>query len=383
MTDRLRLLAATAAFCFIGSSALRAEIAVSANDAKVRLVDGVNTVVSNPRPDTVTLIDLSANPPRKIAEIAVPNSVAGPPLNVAVTADEGLALVSSALKIDPADPAKQIADDRLSVIDLKANPPAVIATVTVGKGAAGVSINKAGDMAIVANRSEGTISVLKIAGKTVTVGPKIALGPANSGPSHVVFSADGKSAFVTRDNDHKVSVLAIKGDVVEYTGRDMHPGQRPYGLDLMAGPMAVVANIGLGFGDQDTVSVIDTAASPPRVVNTITVGQTPEGIKLSPDGKFVAVGVMNGSNKPAASPFYQKAGSLIIYALAGKDLSKVSEAPIGGWCQGIVWSKDAKTILAQCMVEEEITSFSFDGKALMKTGSIKVPGGPAGLRTAE
>ncbi len=383
MANHLRLLAGISALCIVGSPALHAEIAVSANDAKVRLINGVNTVLSNPGPDTVTVIDLSASPPRKIAEIPAPSSVVGPPMNVAVTADEGLALVASAMKIDPADPTKQIADDRLSVIDLKASPPAVIATLTVGKGAAGVSINKAGDMAIVANRSEGTISVLKIAGKTVTVGAKIALGPANSGPSHVVFSADGKSAFVSRDNDHKVSVLAIKGDTVEYTGRDMHPGQRPYGLDLMAGPMAVVANIGLGFGDQDTVSVIDTAASPPRVVNTITVGQTPEGIKMSPDGKFVAVGVMNGSNKPVSSPFYQKSGSLIIYALAGKELSRVAEAPIGGWCQGIVWSKDARTILAQCMVEEEITSFSFDGKALTRTGSIKVPGGPAGIRTAE
>ena len=35
------------------------------------------------------------------------------------------------------------------------------------------------------------------------------------------------------------------------------------------------------------------------------------------------------------------------------------------------------------MVEKEIYSFSFDGKNLQKTGSIKVNGGPAGIRTAE
>ena len=50
--------------------------------------------------------------------------------------------------------------------------------------------------------------------------------------------------------------------------------------------MAVVANIGRGGGDNDTVSVIDLQARPPRVVETFTVGQTPEGIKLSPDGKL-------------------------------------------------------------------------------------------------
>ena len=37
---------------------MRAQIAVSANDNKAVLVDGVNTVVKSPPPDTVTLIDL-------------------------------------------------------------------------------------------------------------------------------------------------------------------------------------------------------------------------------------------------------------------------------------------------------------------------------------
>ena len=43
-------------------------------------------------------------------------------------------------------------------------------------------------------------------------------------------------------------------------------------------------------------------------------------------------------------------------------------------------------LLAQCMVEEEIMVYRFagiTGKALTKTGSIKVKGGPAGIRTAE
>jgi DNA-binding beta-propeller fold protein YncE len=57
----------------------------------------------------------------------------------------------------------------------------------------------------------------------------------------------------------------------------------------------VVANIGRGQGDSDTVSVIDLQAQPFRVVETVVVGQTPEGIALSPDGKLCAVVVMNGS----------------------------------------------------------------------------------------
>src|SRR5215217_8054189 len=184
----------------------QAQIAVSANDNKAYLDNGVAKTVPNAQPDTVAIIDLSANPPKLLAEIQAPASVAGPPGSVAVAADESFALVTAAMKVDPADPTKQVPDDRLSVIDLKSSPPKVTQTVTVGKGAAGVSINKAGTLALVANRSEGTVSVLTISGGKVEEKEKIKLGEANSGPSHPVFTRDGAMALVTRDNDHKISV---------------------------------------------------------------------------------------------------------------------------------------------------------------------------------
>ena len=62
------------------------------------------------------------------------------------------------------------------------------------------------------------------------------------------------------------------------------------------------------------------------------------------------------------------------------------ELPIGKWCQGIAWSSNSKTLLVQCMVEEEITVVRFSGlggRSLQKVGTIKTKGGPAGIRTAE
>src|SRR5207237_7050052 len=93
-----------------------------------------------------------------MAEIEAPTSVVGPPLSVAITPDESLALVTAAMKIDPHDATKQVPDNRLSVLDLQASPPAVIATVETGQGPAGLSINRLGTLALVANRSEGTVS---------------------------------------------------------------------------------------------------------------------------------------------------------------------------------------------------------------------------------
>jgi len=99
-------------------------------------------LTANPLDDTVTIINIGVSPPKVIAEIKAPSSVVGPPQNVAVAPDESLALVASTMKLDPADPKKQVPDNRLSVIDLKANPPAVIATLEAGLGAAGTAINR-------------------------------------------------------------------------------------------------------------------------------------------------------------------------------------------------------------------------------------------------
>jgi DNA-binding beta-propeller fold protein YncE len=332
----------------------------------------------------VSVIDLKASPPRLVVEIAAPGSVVGPPLSVALTPDESLALVGSSTKIDPNDPTKTVPDNRVSVIDLKASPPAVITTLEAGKGAAGISINRQGTLALVANRGEGTVSVFTIQGRTVTPAGKVTIADEKSGTAHATFTPDGRMALVSRDGDHKISVLKIDGTNVEYTKRDINAGLRPYGIDVSSkGDFAAVANIGIGQGDADTVSLIDVRATPPRVVDTISVGQTPEGVKVSPDGVHVAAVVMNGSNKARESPFYNDNGKLVMLRVKDMKLTKVAEAPIGHWSQGAAFSADGKTILVGNMVEKEVQVFSFDGRALKEIARIKVKGGPAAIRTAE
>ncbi|MFL5458943.1 MAG: YncE family protein [Myxococcales bacterium] len=362
-----------------------AQIAVSSNDNKVNLVNGVVKIVADPKPDTVAVIDLKASPPKVIGEVEAPGSVVGPPFSVAITPDESLALVTSSQKVDPADPTKTVADNRVSVIDLRAKPPAVIATIEAGKGASGVSINRQGTLALVANRNAGSISIFTIEGKTVSAAGTLALGDEKSGVSHVAISPDGKTALATRDGDDRISVLSIDGTKVEYTKRDIYAGLRPYGVDISSdGKVAVVANIGKGGGDIDTVSVIDLESKPPRVVETTTVGgQTPEGIKISPDGKLVGVVVVNGSNKAKEFPFYNDGGKLVLFKVAGKSLKKIGEAPIGHWSQGVLFTPDSKTILVGNMVEKNLTVFRFDGSKLRQTGSIPVKGGPVAVRLAD
>jgi DNA-binding beta-propeller fold protein YncE len=375
-----RITLATAFACIAAPAA--AQIAVSANDNKQVNIAGVGSVVPNPAPDSVSVIDLSVFPPRILGEVQVPTSLVGPPNSVTVSADESFALVSAAMKKDPADASKLIPDNRLSVIDLKGMK--VLQTLEAGAGAAGVAINRAGTLALVANRSEGTVSVFTVRGSTLTPAGKIALGAKDSGPSTVKFTPDGKRALVTRDGDSAITMLAVDGDKVSATNRTFYAGIRPYGADITPdGRYAVVANVGRGQGDSDTASLIDLAMNPPRTVDTISVGPTPEGIKISPNGKYAIVVVHNGSAAAPSSPFYNAYGKVVLLGINGGRLTRLSEERIGRWSQGAAFTPDSQTVLVQNMVEKDIQVFRIELDQLRDTWHrIKLPGGGAAIGTA-
>jgi len=364
--------------------AVHAQIAVSSNDNKVVNVDGVNKIVENQAPDNITIIDLGTSPPKNIGQLDVPGSVVGPPQSVAISPDESLTLVVASTKLDPTDPKKTVPDNRLSVIDLKASPPAVVATIEVGASPTGVSFSPDGKLVLVANRGDGTVSVLTADGKTLTPVGKVELGDAKSGPCHVAFLPDGKRALVTRDGDHRISVLSVDGAKVEDTKAYMVGGIRPYSISVSSkGDLAVFTNQGGGQGDTDIISVIDLKKNPPRVVESHSVGQIPEGATFSPDGSIVAVTIQNGSNRPKTHQSYNDHGLVMVYRVDGGKLTFVAQAKAARWAQGVVWSRDGSTLLAQSMLDKTIDVLHFDGKNLSVTGHINVPGGPAGIRTVE
>ncbi len=359
---------------------VEAQIVVSANDPKVSLVDGVQVVERNPPPDTVTIWNFGVTPPRMVAEIQAPTSLVGPPSSVAITPDRSLALVTSSMKIDPVDPSRTIPDDRVTVIDLSPTAPAAIATLTAGPGASGIAINRAGTLALVANRGNGTLSVFTIAGKTVAGAGSVDLGAPASIPSGVAFAADGRRAFVTRNGDSLISVLTIEGRTVTYAKTDFGAGAKPYPIEITpAGDRAVVGHVGAGAtGGVDVISLVDLSPAVPRVIDQVSAGLTVEGLAISPDGRYVAATVMNGSNAPKAAAFFADFGRLRIFRIESRALVPVVETRVGHWCQGAAWAREGRTVLVQCLVERELQMFQFDGRSLKAAGAIKV-NGPAGI----
>ncbi len=359
-----------------------AQLALSGNDNKAVLDRGVTRVVPNPAPDTVALIDLGATPPAVIAEVQVSHSVVGPPYSVAISPDGRIGLVSSNQRIDPANPARTVPDNRVTVLDLSNRAIRVVGALETGAGPAGISFNRAGTLALIANRADGTISVFRVRDGQVTPLNRVTMGNAASELSHVAFTQDGSRALVTRNGDNSIGVLNIDGETVTVQERQLTPGVRPYGLSIN-GTVAVVANIGRGTGDADTVSLIDLSREPFRVVETISVGQTPEGIQLSPDGRFMAVTVMNGSNKAPDSPFLGR-GLVRVYRIDGLAMRHHGDAEVGGWAQGAAFSADGRRLFVQNMIERNISVLEVTDQGVRNTGqAIAMSGGPAAIRTAE
>ncbi len=372
-----------AAIIAVAVGDLSAQIAVSSNDRKQALVNGIITQIPNPPSDTLTIVDLGVFPPRVIAEIEVPGGVTGPPQAVAVTPDESLALVASSTRVDPTTPGRSLPNDVLSVVDLRATPPVVIATLHAGGRAGGVSINRAGTLALLGTRSDGGVAVFSIAGKTVTPVGKVHICDNACDPSTPVFTPDGRTALVTRFNDHLVSVLSITGTTVEYTKQDISANLKPYPMEMSPdGDIAVVSNVGNGLvGGADTLSVIDMKGRFRRVASSVSLPPLPEGIAFSSDGQYLAAASMNGSNSPPTSPLFNDFGVLTVFRRRGTTLTPAATARIGHWCEGIAWNRASTVLVVQC-AEQELQIFRFDGQRLTRAGAIPVKGVPSGIRTA-
>jgi hypothetical protein len=367
------------------AGAANAQIAVVALDGKQVLVDGVQTVPASPEPDVVVILDLSADIPRIVGTVAAPTSVIGPPGSVAVAPDESFALVTASRKIDRTAPGGLVPDDLLTVIDLTGDAPRVSATLHAGPGASGVSISPAGDLALVANRSEGTVSVFRIHDRVLTDAGKVTIGSAATSPAHVIFFDGGRRALVSRDGDHRISILIIGADgEVRLAPETLAPGLRPYQIDS-TGPrdFAVSANIGGGGRDEDTLSLIDLREPVPRVIDVVAAGLTPEGVKMSPDGRYVAATINDGSNAAPTSSRYHRDGIVQVWLIDDGHLVRVANAPGGAWGQGLAWSRDGRTLLAESAADNRIDVYAFDGERLVRTGTVPTPAGPAGIRTAE
>ena len=361
-----------------------AQLIVVGIDNKVYWDGDGKLVLSPPGKDAVVVLDIADRlNPRIVASLPLMNSVFGPPTNLAITPDESLALVANSMDwVQDAGAWKAAPGNDIFVIDLKASPPALIATIKGGKQPSGMAINRAGNLALVANRADNSITVLSIRGKEVKVIDTVAMGEQVSA---VAFTADGTRAVASKNVNNKAAMLAVDGEKVTYAKYDMLVGLFPYNLGIAPnGKIALTANNGASGsadGNVDTVAVIDLEASPPRVIDQVVVGDGPEGFAVSPTGEIAVAILLRGSNANKSAFFYNRNGSVAVLKIDGKKVTKVGEVEVRGLPEGVVFSPDGKYLYVGNYMDDDISILKVDGTRVTDTGkSFKLPGHPASMR---
>jgi DNA-binding beta-propeller fold protein YncE len=352
-------------------------------DEKIVWDDDGKPVLSPDGKDQVLIVDL-ANPesPKIVASLPLKNSVVGPPVNVDIDPTGTVALVADSIdNTKDGDALKQVPDNKIYVIDLKATPPKLAATIIGGKQPSGLSFSPDGRMALVANRADNSISVLSVDGTEVKITDTVSMPDS---VSHVVFTPDGKRALTTRFPAHKLSVLDIAGGKVTYSKIDLPTGQWPYNVVVSPnGKLALTSDnggAGSSDGSVDTTSVVDLEANPPRIIDRVVVGDGPEGLAMSPKGDLAVAAILRGSNMRKAF-FYQKNGSLSILKIDGKKVTKTQDIEVGGLPEAVVFTPDGKYILAGNFLSQDFSILKVDGTKVTDTGKrFKVPGHPASAR---
>jgi DNA-binding beta-propeller fold protein YncE len=372
-----------------------AQYLIVGNDEKVSFDDNTGkTITHPPGKDTVSIIDI-ADPtkPKIVSNLPLMNTITGPPVNLAITPDQHLALVANSLDwVKDGNGWKGVPDNEIYVIDLTTSPPQ-IGIVKAGKQASGMAINHAGTLALVANRAEDTVTVLAIDGKNVKpIGTvSVATQPTPSAPappSAVAITPDGKHALVAKSGANRVGLLDIDGQKVSYAqvggkNYDMATGLTPLNVQITPdGKLAIVNNIGGGQdGQVDTVGIIDLEANPPRVIDQVVVGDGPEGLAMDPAGGYAASLILNGTGATPKTAFFRHDHSYVaLLKITGKSVRKVAQAEVGGLAEGIAFSPDGRFLYVGNFVDGDMDILRLEGDALTKVGSLTLPGHPASMR---
>jgi DNA-binding beta-propeller fold protein YncE len=370
-----------------GAASAFGQTLIVGNDEKQGVDANFKPVLREPGHDTLSVLDIShPEAPRIVATIPLINSVVGPPTNLAITPSGDLALVANSLapviqgwghRLEP--------DDKVFVVDLKASPPKVIGTVTVGKQPSGIAINGAGTLALVANRGDGTISVLTIRGSDVLAAGTVPVGAPADQVSAVAITPDGRHALAAKAGANKVALLSIDGDKVTDDNHDLPTGIFPYNVAVTPdGKLALTVdngNSGGSDGNVDTVGVIDLAATPPHVVDHVVVGDSPEGLAISPKGNLAVSVEAEGSNTPPSAWYHHNGGSVAVLAIDNGKVSRVGTVTVGALPEAVAFSADGSRIYVGNFLDGDLSILKVDGTTVTDTGQrLKMPGHPASMR---
>ena len=217
--------------------------------------DRKTAYVTRPEGHGVSVIDLDAR--RVRASLDLP----GGPLGIGVNPKSGEVYVADWY------------GTRVFVLRPTAEGLSFEGEIATGQSPSGIAVTPDGATLLVANRESDSVSIIDVGSRRET--RRVAVGQH---PFGLTLSADGTTAYTANVVSNDVSAIDVGSG--RETGR-VATGQRPYVIALAAGKGFVTDQY------SNTVTVFDPATL--KTLAAIDVGDHPEGIAATRDGKTIVV----------------------------------------------------------------------------------------------
>ncbi|AHF94433.1 hypothetical protein OPIT5_15735 [Opitutaceae bacterium TAV5] len=352
---------------------------VVASDRSIRYDDtGNRFVLKQPDPGSLTLIGFDGGQPSVRHVPGVPVNFTGPPTCVALHPSRPLALVASSMRpvIVEGKPV-HVMDTRVTLV--RTDTGTLADHATVGRQPASVAFAPDGSLALVANRSDGTLSILELAGTDTAPAlrerTRVALCEPGALLSHIEISHDGKRALATLNGPgSEVLLLSLAKDGTPAIISRAPAGEGSYVARFAGeGRLALVAAI-----RSDEIIMFSTRNDTLRETGRVNVGRIPEGLDVSRDGRWAVASCMGGFGiTDIAHTEYGKAGAVYLLSNDGEAFAVASRIQVEGGPQFAVFTPGGDHVIVAGTGHRRLAFLRREGARLIPTGMrIEVPGEP-------
>ena len=334
----------------------------------------------NPRPGGISILDLAASPVRAWHIDGIPCSVIGPPSTAAVSADGRGIVVAASMQPDPANPGKLRPDSRVTRLRLGASGLEILDTIEVGAQASGIRLSKDATRAWVALRGEGGLALLRLDRDKMRIEKKWTFATAEDSLADIAISPDERTAFATLHNTRTLLVFDVNAAGALALRQRMPMPEHPYHIAFF--PDGKRALVGCTTGADVMCLLEKTDGDEWRVRENIPTGRIPEGVFISPDGRWVAATCFDGANiTNPQNPWFGRPARLYLYAVQPDGgLRQTQALKLDGVPQAVAFSADSRRLVATQFGPGNLAVFTLNDKEWRPTGElIEMPGQPAAM----
>ncbi|OAM89411.1 lactonase family protein [Termitidicoccus mucosus] len=361
-----------------GASAegLAQAIVIANDDAVIYNSRGESGIRTDAGPGSVTAVVFSGEIPRVATVADIPASLTGAPVSIALHPGRPLVIVTSAMRqVVDAGKAKQEPDNRVSLLRLEDGVLTRIAALEVGSQPSGVSFSPDGSLAYVANRNEGSVSVIEVSENAMKERARVTLAAKEASLAHMQLSPNGTRALATLNNTNEILFMTIDPQGVPVVTQRIKAGKGPYAARFSPdGRVAVVAHIW-----SDEVVFFSVGGGGLHETGRVKTARIPEGIDISRDGEWLAVNCLGGFGVvDTAHPEFGKTGRVYLLQREGDRYVPRDDLPVPDGPQFAVFTPSGKHLAVAGTGSKKLRLFDCaDGRLRPAHIDINLPSEPA------